>query len=147
MWQDLKKFIMRGNVLDLAVGIIIGAAFTSVVNSLVKDIIMPPIGLLLSGVDFSNLFINLSSTRYATLAEAQAAGAPTINYGVFLNNVVSFVIVAITIFLLVRVINTWLLKPESPPAPTKACPYCKTTIPLTAVRCPQCTSHLEETHS
>ncbi len=139
VWQDFKKFVMRGNVLDLAVAVIIGAAFTAVVNSLVTDVIMPPIGLLLGGVDFSNLFINLSGTPYASLTEAQAAGAPTINYGLFLNSLISFLIVALVVFLLVRLASRWM----KPAVTTKTCPYCKSAIALEAVRCPDCTSHLD----
>jgi large conductance mechanosensitive channel len=132
---------MRGNVVELAVGIIIGAAFGRIVSALVNDILMPPIGLLLGRVDFSNLFLNLSRQPYATLAEAKAAGAPTINYGVFLNTVIDFVIVAFAIFLAVRFIIRLHLAPAAPP-PTKSCPYCISVIPLNASRCPQCTSEL-----
>jgi large conductance mechanosensitive channel len=142
MWQEFKAFIMRGNVVDLAVGIIIGAAFGRIVSSLVNDLIMPPIGLLLGRVDFSNLFLNLSGQPYATLAEAKAAGAPTVNYGVFLNTVIDFLIVALAIFLVIRLINRLH---QAPPATstTKACPYCISVIPLNASRCPQCTSELQ----
>jgi large conductance mechanosensitive channel len=136
---------MRGNVVDLAVGIIIGAAFGKIITSLVNDIIMPPVGLLLGRVDFSNLFINLSGQPYASLAEAKAAGAPTINYGIFLNNVIDFVIVAFAIFLLVRFINRLSRQPEAAPAApnTRECPFCLSSIPLRATRCPQCTSTLQ----
>lgn len=146
MLKEFKEFALRGNVLDMAIGIIIGAAFGSVVSSLVKDILMPPIGFLLGNVDFSNLFISLSS-HYASLAEAQAAGAPTINYGLFINTVLNFIIVAAAVFFfIVRPINC-LRRQKEAPAPaaptTKECPYCFSTIPLKATRCPYCTSHLE----
>ncbi len=142
MWKDFREFILRGNVIDLAVGIIIGAAFGGVVKSLVEDIIMPPIGLLLGKVDFSNLFINLSGTPYASLADAKAAGAATINYGVFINTVISFVIVAFAVFLLVRAVQRLRRREEAPAAAptTRPCPYCLTAIPIGATRCPACTS-------
>ena len=145
MFTEFKKFLVRGNVLDLAVAVIIGGAFGKIVTSLVNDILMPPLGLLLGKVDFSNLFINLSSTAYASLADAQAAGAPTINYGLFINTVVNFVVVALAIFWIVRLANR--LNPPKPAAPptTKSCPYCCSSIPLKAVRCPHCTSELEST--
>lgn len=142
MLREFQAFVMRGNVVDLAVGIIIGAAFGKIVTSLVNDILMPPIGLLLGQVDFSNLFLNLSRSPYARLAEAKAAGAPTINYGVFLNTVIDFVIVALAIFLVVRVINRLHQAPPATPT-TKACPYCISVIPLHASRCPQCTSDVQ----
>jgi large conductance mechanosensitive channel len=142
MWKEFKQFIARGNVVDLAVAVIIGAAFGKTVTSLVNDILMPPIGLLLGNVDFTNLFITLSGGSYATLAEAQAAGAATINYGVFINTVIDFLIVAFAIFLLVRQVNR-LKKPAPPAEPTtKACPYCLSEIPIKATRCPHCTSEL-----
>jgi len=142
MLKEFKTFAMRGNVLDMAVGIILGAAFGRIITSLVNDIVMPPIGLVLGRVDFSSLFLNISGKSYATLAEAHAAGAPTINYGVFLNTVLDFVIVAFAIFLLVRQINRWS-KPAPAAAPaTKDCPYCLSAIPIKATRCPQCTSTL-----
>ncbi len=144
--DEFKKFAMRGNVLDMAVGVIIGGAFGQIVNSLVNDILMPPIGLILGRVDFANLFINLSGTPCASLAEAKAAGAATINYGAFLNTVLNFVIVAWAMFLLVRQVNALLTdmeKKKAPPTPsTKECPYCLSKIPLKATRCPYCTSHL-----
>jgi large conductance mechanosensitive channel len=145
MWREFREFAMRGNVVDLAVGIIIGAAFGKIVSSFVNDILMPPIGLLLGRVDFSNLFINLSGQSYASLAEAKAAGAPTINYGAFLNNVIDFLIVAFAVFLLIRFINRlsrqWERAPEAPT--TKECPFCFSMIPVRATRCPQCTSTLQ----
>ena len=145
MFREFREFAMRGNVVDLAVGIIIGAAFGKIVTSLVNDIVMPPIGLLLGRVDFSSLFINLSGQPYASLAEAKAAGAPTINYGVFLNSVIDFVIVAFAIFLLVRFINRLSRQLETTPAAptTRECPFCLSSIPLRATRCPQCTSTLQ----
>jgi len=133
---------MKGNVLDMAVGIIIGAAFGRIITSLVSDIIMPPIGLALGKVDFSSLFLNISGAPYATLAQAKAANAATINYGMFLNTVFDFIIVAFVIFLMIRQINR-LKKPEPVAAPTtKDCPYCVSAIPLKATRCPNCTSEL-----
>lgn len=144
MWKDLKAFILRGNVLDLAVGIIIGAAFGKIVTSLVNDIIMPPIGLLLGKVDFTNLFANLSGKPVESLAAAKAAGLVTINYGVFINAVLDFLIVAVVIFFLIRGVNKLMPKPkEAPPAPTtKDCPFCLSAVPLKATRCPHCTSQL-----
>ncbi|MBR3457041.1 MAG: large conductance mechanosensitive channel protein MscL [Selenomonadaceae bacterium] len=143
MIEEFKKFIMRGNVLDMAVGIIIGAAFGKIVSSLVDDVIMPPIGLILGKVDFSNLFINLSSTEVATLAEAKAAGLPVIAYGAFLNTLVNFLIVAFAIFLLIKQVNRLMpKKAEEPEAPKRHCPYCKSEIADDATRCPYCTSEL-----
>ncbi|NMB67302.1 MAG: large conductance mechanosensitive channel protein MscL [Chloroflexi bacterium] len=142
MLAEFRKFIMKGNVLDLAVAVIIGGAFGSIVTSLVNDIIMPPIGMLLGRINFKDLFINLSGTDYASLADAQAAGAATINYGNFINTIVNFLIVAFVIFLIVRSFNQ-MKKPEAPAAPTtKDCPYCQTAIPIKATRCPHCTSQL-----
>jgi len=142
MFKEFKEFAMRGNVLDMAVGIIIGAAFGRIITSLVSDVIMPPIGLLLGKVDFSGLFLNISGKSYDTLAAAKAAGAATINYGTFLNTVVDFIIVAFVIFLLVRQINRWS-KPAPAAAPTtKECPYCVSAIPIKATRCPNCTSQV-----
>lgn len=142
MLKEFKAFAMRGNVLDMAIGIIIGAAFGKIVTSLVGDVLMPPIGLVLGKVDFSSLFLNISGKSYSTLAEAKAAGAATINYGLFLNNIIDFLIVAFVIFLLVRQINRWN-KPAPAAAPTtKDCPYCATAIPLKATRCPNCTSEI-----
>ena len=142
MFKEFKEFAVRGNVLDLAVGIVIGASFGKIVNSLVNDILMPPIGLMLRHVDFKELFFNLSANSYATLTEAKAAGAPTINYGMFLNTIFEFVIVAFAIFLLIRAVNR--VRPKPAPAPsTQDCPFCRTSIPLGAVRCPHCTSDLK----
>jgi len=141
--EEFKAFVMRGNVIDMAVGVIIGGAFGKIVASMVTDIIMPPIGLLLGKVDFSSLFINMSGKVYNSLAEAQAAGAPTLNYGLFLNNVINFLIVAFVIFIMIRQINKLQkpAKPGSPAAPTtKECPFCCSTVAIKAVRCPNCTS-------
>ena len=142
MLKEFKEFAMKGNVLDLAVGFIIGAAFGKIVTSLVTDIIMPPFGLILGKVDFSNLFINISGKSYASLPEAKAAGAATINYGIFLNNIVDFVIVAFAIFILVRMVNRWNKPVPVAVEPTKECPYCATKISAKATRCPNCTSEL-----
>jgi len=142
MWKEFKEFVMRGNVMDMAVGIIIGAAFGKIVTSLVSDVIMPPIGLILGKVDFSSLFVSLSG-RYDTLAAAKAAGAPTVNYGTFLNAVIDFLIVAFVIFLLVKQVNRLKKAPAPAPPNTKDCPYCKTSIPIGAVRCPNCISDLK----
>jgi len=144
MIKEFKEFALRGNVLDMAVGIIIGAAFGTIVNSLVNDVIMPPIGLILGGVDFSNIFIQLRDGTpggpYASLADAQAAGAVTMNIGVFVNAVISFLIVAFVLFLLIRTVNQ-LKRQEAPPPPsTKECPYCLSPIPVKATRCAYCTS-------
>jgi large conductance mechanosensitive channel len=146
MFKEFKAFAMRGNVIDMAVGIIIGAAFGSIVQSLVKDVIMPPIGMLLGNVDFSNLFVTLKAGTtpgpYTSLAQAQAAGAVSINYGTFINTIISFLIVAFAVFLLIRQINRF--KKEEPAAPpaTKECSFCFSAIPIKAVRCPNCTSTL-----
>lgn len=142
--KEFKEFAMRGNMIDLAIGIIIGVAFTSIVNSLVNDIIMPPIGMLIGKVDFANLFLSLDGTTYASLDAAKAAGAATFNYGLFINSVINFLIVAFVVFLLVRAINRMARKPEPAPAEptTKECPYCISNIPLKATRCPNCTSEL-----
>jgi large conductance mechanosensitive channel len=142
MLKEFKDFIMRGNVLDLAVAVIIGTAFGKIIASLVSDILMPPIGLILGSVDFSSLYVNLSGTPYASLAAAQTAGAATINYGLFLNNVINLIIVALVIFLLVRVANN-LQRPKPVAPTTKECPYCLSIIPLKAVRCAHCTSDLK----
>jgi large conductance mechanosensitive channel len=144
--DEFKTFAMRGNVLDMAVGVILGAAFGKIITSLVTDVLMPPIGLVLGKVNFSALFINLSSQSYATIAEAKAAGAPTINYGLFVNAMIDFIIVAFVVFLLVRQFNRLMermKKPEAPAAPTsRDCPYCLSNIPLKATRCAHCTSEL-----
>ena len=144
MLKEFKEFTMRGNVIDLAVGVIIGGAFGKIVSSLVNDIIMPPIGMLLNGVNFSNLFLSLDGMVYPTLAEAQTSGAPTLNYGLFINNIIDFVIVAFVIFLVIRAINR--MKKQPVPATTeptsKDCPFCFTSIPVQATRCPYCTSQL-----
>ncbi len=144
MWKEFKEFIMRGSVLDLAIGIVIGSAFGTIVNSLVNDILMPPIGLLLGKVDFSSLYINLSGGSYPSLAEAKKAGAATINYGVFINAVISFLIIAFAVFIIVKQVNRMRAQPPAAPAvPTsKDCPYCFSTIPIKASRCPYCTSQL-----
>ena len=141
MLKEFKEFAMKGNVLDMAIGIIIGAAFGKIVTSLVGDVLMPPLGTVMGNLDFSNLFFALNGEAYPSLAAAKAAGAPTINYGLFINSVIDFVIVAFVIFLLVKQANR--LKKEAPAAPTtKACPYCITQIPLQATRCPSCTSEI-----
>jgi large conductance mechanosensitive channel len=145
MWKEFKAFAMRGNVMDMAVGIIIGAAFGRIISSLVSDILMPPIGRILGSVDFSSLFVNISGKSYATLAEAKAANAATINYGLFLNTVIDFAIVAFVIFLLVRQVNRWNQPAPAPEATTKDCPYCFSAIPIKATRCPNCTSELRAT--
>ena len=149
MLKEFKEFAMRGNVVDMAVGIIIGAAFGTIVKSLVADVIMPPIGLLMGGVDFADLFIVLkegaeAAAPYATLADAKAAGAVTINYGAFANTVISFLIVAFAVFMLIKGINSAKREEEAPPAePTdKECPHCFSKIPIQATRCPHCTSEL-----
>ena len=148
MFKEFKEFAMRGNVVDMAVGIIIGGAFGTIVKSLVSDVIMPPIGLLLGGVNFSDLFVVLEAgdpaAPYATLADAQAAGAVTINYGVLFDNTVSFVIVALAVFMLIRSINRMKAEEEAPPAePTeKDCPFCCSKVAIAATRCPNCTSEL-----
>ena len=157
MFKEFKEFIMRGNVLDLAIGIIIGVAFGTIVTSLVKDVIMPPIGLLLGNVDFTNLFVvlrdgNIAPPPYHTLADAQAAGAVTINYGVFINTIIAFIIIAFAVFMIVRTVNRARRASEKKEAEaaasaptTKDCPYCLTAIPIKAIRCPNCTSELKST--
>jgi large conductance mechanosensitive channel len=139
MLKDFKEFALKGNVLDLAVAVIIGAAFGKVVSSLVEDVIMPPLGLVLGHVDFRELFIDLSRGGYPTLAAATAAGAPVIRYGLFLNAVVTFLIVVFAVFLLVQQVKRWILKPGAGP---KECPFCASMIPVKAKRCPHCTSQL-----
>ncbi len=149
MLKEFKKFARRGNVVDMAVGIIIGGAFGTIVKSLVDDVLMPPLGLLIGGVDFTNFFVVLKEGAtthgpYASLGAAKAAGAVTINYGVFLNSVISFMIVAFAVFLLIRAINAMHLQEQEAAAPpaTKECPYCASAIPIKATRCPSCTSQL-----
>lgn len=142
MLKEFRDFALRGNVLDMAIGIVLGVAFGRIVTSFVTDILMPPIGLLLHGLDFSNLFITLRGGSYPTLAAAKAAGATTVNYGVFINTVIDFIIVAFAIFLVVRQINRLRRAPEAAPT-TKPCPYCCSTIPLQAVRCAYCTAELK----
>jgi large conductance mechanosensitive channel len=144
MLKEFKEFAMRGNVMDMAVGIIIGAAFGKIVSSLVKDVIMPPIGKLMGGVDFTNLFVSLTDQKFATLAAAQKAGAATINYGVFINTVLDFIIVAFAIFMVIRGMNQLKRKEEEAPAEptTNDCPYCLSTIPIKATRCGHCTSEV-----
>lgn len=141
MFKDFKQFALRGNVVDLAVGVIIGGAFGKIVSSLVNDIIMPPLGKVMGNINFSNLFLSLSGGSYKTLADAQAAGATTINYGTFINNIIDFVIVAFSIFLVIRGMNRLQRKPEVAPT-TKSCPQCTMSIPVAASRCPHCTSSL-----
>jgi large conductance mechanosensitive channel len=142
MLKEFREFVMRGNVVDLAVAVIIGAAFGKIITSFVEDVLMPPIGLALGKVDFSNLFINLSGKDYPSVAAAKAAGAATLNYGIFLNQVINFLIIAFAIFLLIKQINR-MQEPAAAPAPTtKECPYCFSTIPLKATRCAHCTSNL-----
>ena len=148
MLKDFKAFIMRGNVIDLAIGVIIGIAFGAVVKSLVDDVIMPPIGLATGGIDFSNKFVVLkdgaaAAGPYASVAAAKAAGATTLNYGLFVNNIVSFLIIAFCAFLIVRMVNKLMHPNGTPEVPkTKSCPYCAMDIPITATRCPNCTSQL-----
>jgi large conductance mechanosensitive channel len=148
MWKEFREFALRGNVVDMAVGIVIGAAFGTIVTSLVNDVLMPPIGLLLGGVDFSNLFIVLKygapAVPYATLADAEAAGAVTINYGLFFNAIISFLIVALAIFLIIRALNRAKREEEqvAEEVTTKECPYCRSAVALEATRCAYCTSDL-----
>jgi large conductance mechanosensitive channel len=145
MWKEFKEFAMKGNVLDMAIGIILGVAIGAVVNSLVKDIIMPPIGLLLGKVDFTNLFVSLDGQAYPSLAAAQTTGAPTINYGIFINTIISFLVIAFVLFMIIRTINRSRKAAPAPPAApaTKKCPYCLSQVPLKASRCPFCTSELK----
>jgi large conductance mechanosensitive channel len=144
MFKEFKEFAMRGNVMDMAVGIIIGAAFGGIVTSLVNDILMPPIGKMLGHVDFSNLFISLNGQDYPSVAAAKAAGAATVNYGIFINTIINFLIVAFAVFLLVRMVNRWTAKPAPAAAPTtKPCTFCQTEIPIKATRCPNCTSQIQ----
>jgi large conductance mechanosensitive channel len=143
MLKEFKEFAMRGNVLDMAVGIIIGAAFGKIATSFVEDVMMPPLGRLMGRVDFSNMFVSLNGQHYDTIALAKVAAAPTLNYGLFLNTVINFLIVALAVFLLVRMVNRWTTKPAAPPTPTtKDCPQCAMSIPIQAKRCGHCTTQL-----
>jgi large conductance mechanosensitive channel len=144
MFKEFKEFAMRGNAIDLAVGVIIGASFGKIVSSLVDDLIMPPIGLVLHGVDFPNLFITLRGQHYASLVEAKLHAVPTLNYGLFLNTVINFLIVAFCVFILVQQVNRWTRKPqpESAEPSTKECPQCTMTIPIRAKKCPHCTTQI-----
>jgi large conductance mechanosensitive channel len=143
MLKEFKEFAMRGNVMDMAVGVILGAAFGKIVASLVEDVLMPPIGRMLGHLDFSNLYINLSGKEYDTLMAAKAAGAATLNYGLFLNTIINFLIVALAVFLLVRQVNRWTAKPAPAAVPTsKDCPQCLMPIPIGAKRCGHCTAQL-----
>jgi large conductance mechanosensitive channel len=143
MMKEFKEFVMRGNVVDMAVGIIIGAAFGKIVTSFVNDILMPPIGLMLGKVDFTNLFVNLSGQQYSTVAAAKAAGAATLNYGIFFNTVLDFLIIAFAIFLLIRQVNRMKQTAPAPAPSTKECPFCLSATPLKATRCPHCTSEMK----
>lgn len=146
MLKEFREFALKGNVMDLAIGVIIGAAFGRIITSLVEDIIMPLISVLAGGrLDFTNLFIPLNGQTYASLAAAKEAGAPTFNYGLFLTNVINFLIVAFVLFLLIRAINRMTRKPPPPETNTKECPFCASTIPIKATRCPECTSELPVT--
>jgi len=143
MLKEFKEFIRRGNVIDLAVGFVMGAVFGKVASSFINDVVMPPVGLLLGKVDFSSLYINLSGQAFESLAKAKEAGAPVIAYGVFLNAVIEFLIVALAIFIVIRQINKLKSKPAPASPTTKECPYCLSTVPLKAVRCPNCTSEIK----
>lgn len=143
MLKEFKEFAVKGNVIDMAVGVVIGGAFGKIVTSLINDIIMPVVGKLIGGVDFSNMFISLDGKTYTTLAAAQEAAAPTINYGVFINTIFEFLIIAFSIFMVVKAINR-LKKEEEEEVTTKECPYCKSEINIVATRCPNCTSELKE---
>ena len=142
LFQEFKKFAVQGNVVDLAVGLIIGAAFGKIVTSFVDDILMPPIGVALGNVDFSNLFINLSGKEYPSVAAAKAAGAATLNYGIFINTILNFIIIAFAVFLVARQINRMQTPAPAPAVATKDCPYCLVPIPLKAVKCAHCTSEV-----
>jgi large conductance mechanosensitive channel len=144
--EEFKKFAMRGNVIDLAVGVVIGGAFGKITTSLVNDVLMPPLGLIIGKVDFTNLFFSLDGKRYVSLAAAKAAGAPTLNYGLFLNQVLDFMIIAFAVFMLVKQVNRLQPKPAEVPAnaPTKECPFCASAIAAKASRCPHCTSELPQ---
>jgi len=147
LFKEFREFAMRGNVLDMAIGIIIGAAFGKIITSIVNDILMPPLGLILGKVDFSSLFINLSGQSYTTLAQAKAAGAATINYGLFINTVIDFLIVAFVIFLLVKQVNRFKKQPAPAAPPTRECPFCLSAVPLKSTRCAFCTSELKSSPS
>lgn len=144
MLNEFRKFIDRGNVLDLAVGVVIGTAFGKIVTSFVDDILMPPIGLIIGKVDFTDLYINLSGGNFDSLADAKAKGAATINYGMFINNIINFLIIAFCIFIVIRQIQKFTKKEEAAPATTKECPACLSSVPLKASRCPACTSFFED---
>jgi large conductance mechanosensitive channel len=143
MLKEFKAFAMRGNVMDMAIGIIIGAAFGKIVSSFVNDVLMPPIGMLLGNTDFTNLFVTLKGETFATLEAAKEAGAVTMNYGLFLNTIIDFVIIAFAIFIVVKQINKMKKKPEPAPPNTKECPFCLSVVPIKASRCGQCTSELK----
>lgn len=142
MIKEFKEFISKGNVMDLAVGVIIGGAFGKIVTSLVNDVIMPIIGILTGGINFADRFINLSGTEYATIAAAEEAGAAILKYGAFIQNIIDFLIIAFVIFIVIKQINRFKREEEPAPATTKECPFCKTEVPLEATRCPHCTSEL-----
>lgn len=142
MLQEFKQFALRGNALDLAIGVIIGAAFGAVVGSMVNDIIMPPVGKLVGGVDFSNLFLVLGGGQYPSLKAAKEAGAATVNYGLFINTIINFLIIAVVLFLVVKAMNRLKQEQQAPAPSEKACPHCTLTIPLAARRCPHCTSEV-----
>lgn len=143
MLKEFKEFAMRGSLLDLAIAVVLGGAFGKIITSLVNDIIMPPIGLLLGGISFEDLFVSLNGVKYASLADAQAAAAPTLNYGLFINTILDFIIVALVMFLLIRQINRMKPAPAPVAVTTKECPFCFTQIPIPATRCPNCTSELK----
>jgi len=141
--SEFKDFAMKGNVLDMAIGIIIGVAFGGIITSLVKDVIMPPIGMIMGGINFADMFVALDGKTYATLAAAQAAAAPTVNYGLFINAIINFLIVALAIFMLIRQVNAAKKKPAPPEPNSKECPFCKESIPKAAIKCSHCTSDLK----
>jgi large conductance mechanosensitive channel len=141
--SEFKDFAMKGNVLDMAIGIIIGVAFGGIINSLVKDVIMPPIGMIMGGINFADMFVALDGKTYASLAAAQAVAAPTINYGLFINAIINFLIVALAIFMLIRQVNAAKKKPTPPEPNSKECPFCKESIPKAAIKCSHCTSDLK----
>jgi large conductance mechanosensitive channel len=143
MLKEFREFALRGNVMDMAIGIILGVAFGRIISSFVEDILMPPLGLLLGKVDFTNLFVSLTGQHFDTLAAAKAVGAPTLNYGLFANHVLNFLIVAFAIFLLVRQVNRFKRQQEAPAPSTRECPYCLSAIPIKATRCAHCTSELK----